>query len=78
MAERIVLGVETSQITESPAEVVKKSLPKFLVLNAEPSGRWQYIQQALFMGLYLGGSGNSSTETWEFRDAFEFSYPSEE
>lgn len=30
------------------------------------------------MGQYMGGSGGSDSEIWEFLNAFDFSFPSEE
>lgn len=78
MAERVLLGLQTSQITLSLAEVTKKSLPTFIVLNAEPAAKWQSIQEALFMGQYMGGSGGSNKEVWAFMNAFEFNFPSKE
>jgi GMP synthase-like glutamine amidotransferase len=40
MAERVVLSLQNSQITVSLKEITRKSLPKFLVLNAEPELHW--------------------------------------
>ena len=50
----------------------------FAILNPEPEQQWQQIQEALFMGQYMGGSGCSNTEIWEFFNAFELTYPSDE
>jgi len=43
MAERVVIGLQTSQITESLANVTKKCLPMFAILNGEPEPHWQVI-----------------------------------
>jgi hypothetical protein len=50
MAERVVLSLQTSQITLSLSDITKRSLPMIMVLNAEDDPEWQIIQEALFLG----------------------------
>ena len=55
-----------------------KFYPKIGVLNCDGREHLHLLTEAIFMGQYMGGMGDSNTEMWANYNVFEYLLPSEE
>ena len=73
MADRVVNAV---YIDES--KILSMSFyPKMAVLNFDGRAHVETLNEAMFIGQYMGGLGGSDTEQWNVYNVFDFHLPSE-
>ena len=75
MSERIAksIFVDATQMIQDI-----KFYPKIGLLNCYGREHLNLVTEALFMGQYMGGMGDSNTELWANYNVFDYALPSEE
>mmetsp|Transcript_23276 Transcript_23276/g.31080 ORF Transcript_23276/g.31080 Transcript_23276/m.31080 type:complete len:82 (-) Transcript_23276:748-993(-) len=73
MADRVVNAV---YIDES--KILSMTFyPKMAVLNFDGRAHVETLNEAMFIGQYMGGLGGSDVEQWSVYNVFDFHLPSE-